>query len=637
MSATALLYLLGMALVFIGERLLGGHETWHWVSNVAGLAVLGSAALVEVARLRKSRDAGIRLGRRLVLATMFAGFAALVLYVGTTDFVVDGLDMSREGEVRWVAAWGSLWPIVWLAGTLPLLLLDHLLWRSPVIVPSQQVRHALAGGLAAALGIALVFPVNYIATQHNKRWDLTYFKTTEPGTATRNIVAALGEPVTVRVFAAPASEIADELRGYFEPLQGPNLRLEVLDQAGHPRLAKALRVPDNGVVAITRGEVDLSKVDEDEDDAKAESESADEEDGEDEDARPMTRTIEIGTDIDRAKRKLKTLDAEVQTTLLEIGHGERVAYVTTGHGELGWESNLPHDRRLMALREVLRALHFKVDTLSLRSGFGDAVPEDANLVLLLGPMQALHESEVQALKDYVERGGALLVALDPDRRQDVPGIDVAEDPLDSLLTFLGVRLERGTLAAEGGYVPLWHNMRDRGNLVTNRFSVHPTTKVLAQNAARLLLFLPGAGWLTEVPDTQQRVVFVVRSLEMAWADLNGNFQLDKNEEKRERAVAAAVSGGTGSTEFRAMVLADANVYSDLALRNLANQQFLVDSVNWLVGSEAMSGTTETEKDVKIQHTKEDQAAWFYGTILGVPVLVLLLGFVRVRMRRKGGR
>ncbi len=100
---------------------------------------------------------------------------------------------------------------------------------------------------------------------------------------------------------------------------------------------------------------------------------------------------------------------------------------------------------------------------------------------------------------------------------------------------------------------------------------------------------------------------------------------------------AAIEPEDSEHSFRVLALADATILTDLAIGNLGNQQFIFDGVNWLVGAEALSGATESEEDVKIEHTKEDQALWFYATVLGVPVLVLVLGALHVRRRRRGGR
>jgi hypothetical protein len=51
-----------------------------------------------------------------------------------------------------------------------------------------------------------------------------------------------------------------------------------------------------------------------------------------------------------------------------------------------------------------------------------------------------------------------------------------------------------------------------------------------------------------------------------------------------------------------------------------------------------SGATNTEEDLHIEHTKQQDLVWFYSTIFGIPALVLAAGlFVRRRALAGGGK
>jgi hypothetical protein len=633
MSVSALSYLAGMAGLFIGQRLLDGHDGPQWFVSVAGLVAVLFAAVVRLRGLRGATDEGQRFGHRVAMTCLVVGLASLVMYVATTETVVRGLTLDAQAEDRWLGVWRSLWPIVWLLGTVPMLVVDYAIVSSPVMMPTRRIRDMAGHGVVAALGIALVFPVNFIATKKNERWDLAYFKTAEPGTATLAIVSSLEQPVHVRIFMPPSSEVAQELRAYFEKLEGPNVTVELIDQAAEPRLAKALAVRDNGVVTITQGDVDLDAV-LPEDDAKAPEAKPEEDPAK---PKPVTRTLKVATDLEKAKRTLKKLDGEVQTILRELGHGERVAYFTTGHGELTWEggSQGAVDRQITALKSRLKQLGFKVKTLGIADGLAEKVPDDADLVAVLGPMKQLQQAEVDALKAHVDAGGSILIAMEPAiGREQLVGTD----PMDGLLAYLGVEMGDGVLASEQGIVPLSHNKLDRLNLVTDSFTQHPSTTTLGERAEKNVLFTPAAGYLEEADEHTSKVTFTVRSLAVVWADLDldGEYEADAGESKSARNLVAAIEGGSDAAPWRAIVTSDASIFSDLGIGNLGNQRFADDGINWLIGAEALSGTTETEEDVKIEHTKEGQTTWFYMTVLGIPFGVLLLGGIRMRLRRRGG-
>ena len=119
-------------------------------------------------------------------------------------------------------------------------------------------------------------------------------------------------------------------------------------------------------------------------------------------------------------------------------------------------------------------------------------------------------------------------------------------------------------------------------------------------------------------------------------DADTMFNADKGESKEARNLMAVIEGGIDATPWRAVVTSDASMFADLGVGNRGNQRLIDDTLNWLIGAEALSGTTESEEDVKIEHTQEGQQWWFYLTVLVVPLGVILLGAFRLRLRHKGG-
>lgn len=631
MSPGTLIYLGGMLALYVGQRVLDGLDGWQLLVTALGGVALLVAAGLRVLELRAAKDPGLRLGHRIALVAMLVGVASLVLYVGTTERFTQGLHLDDAGEERWLGLMRVLWPIVWLLGTVPLLVVDHGLRSSPVVIPLRRVRETAIHGLVAAMGLCFVFPLNYIATKRNERWDLAYFKTPSPGTATKALVEALEEPVTVRIFMPPSSEVAQELRAYFAQIEGPKLQVEIVDQAANPRLSKALAVRDNGTVAMTQGDITtLMDPETPEGDAPAIE-------GEDAAGKPVTKRLRVDAELDKAKRTLKKLDAEVGKLLIELGQGPRVAYFTTGHGELNWSQDKEMlDASIRALRTRMQELGFTVKQLGLTEGLGEKVPDEASVVLVLGPRKPFFQAEADALSSYVDGGGSLLIAREP--APNLEGALLPNDPLDGVMAKLGVAMGEGILASERNVVPLARNRLDAFNLVTNGFTSHPTTRQISDRSEQLALVTPATGFLEEVPDQPNSVTFVVRSLAYSWADVDANtrFDADAGETKEARNIMAAIEGG-GATRFRAVVTADASMFADLGVGlSLGNQRLAEDTLNWLIGAEALSGTTENEEDVKIEHTREGQQWWFYLSVLVVPLGVVLLGAARIRLRRKSG-
>jgi hypothetical protein len=637
MSPSTFAYLGGMLALFVGQRILDGLDGWQLLATSVGGAALLGAALLRVRALRGAKDPGLRLGHRLALVALLVGVASLALYWATTDGFVRRLGFDDAAEERWLGSMRSLWPVVWLLGTAPLLVIDYGLRSSPVVIPVQRVRETAVHGLVAAMGLLLAFPLNYVATKRNERWDLAYFRTPAPGTATLALVEALEEPVVVRIFMPPSSEVAEELRAYFAQLEGPKLELEIVDQAANPRLAKALAIRDNGTVAMTQGDVTALMDEPEPEQPPTPGEEVPPSVEDDPKDKPITKRLRVEPELDKAKRTLKKLDGEVQKMLIELGQGPRVAYFTMGHGELNWSQEKEAiDLSIRGLRSRMQELGFTIKPLGAPEGLGEKVPDDASLVLVLGPRKPLFQAEVEALSAYLDRGGSLLLAREPELERE--GMVLPQNPLDELMARLGVKMGQGVLASERGVMVVFRDKADAFNIVTTGFTSHPTTRQISERSEQLYLFTPAAGHLEEVPDHETSMTFVVRSLAHSWAELvpDAQFDADAGETKEARNLMAAVEGG-GDTRFRAVVTSDATMFSDLGVGlSLGNQVLADDTLNWLIGAEALSGTTENEEDVKIEHTREGQQWWFYLSVLVIPLGVVLLGALRSRLRRNGG-
>ena len=599
------LYLGGMLLLLVGERILtGGESTARYVVDAVGvLSVL--AALGAVGQGLAAAAADQKAAHRDQLIFGAVGLGSLLVYLLSTDAFIDTLSLSEDAEYNTVSMLQALWPIVWLSGTLPFLAVDRALFSSPTRIVPERARESAMGWLSAAFLIAAMFPINYVAMDMNHRWDLGYFKTAEPGTATMSMVESLDTPVTAYLFFRTSSDVTSEIRTYFDKLPpSEGFSVEYVDHALEPELSQDLKIRDNGYIVLVRGEGDDRQVE----------------------------RIKIGATFDAARRNLKKLDAELYEGLLQIARGPRTAYLVVGHGEMYWGGDEGKERRIADLKKAFEGSNFDLKTLGLAEGLADEVPEDASLVLVLAPTEPYLDEEIASLGAYRRRGGKLFVALDP-----------FGEPLDGLLEPMGARFDPDrALAIDQGYIPLSRGPMDRLNIATSKFSTHESVTTLSRNSDTLPVFTPAAGVLSESKDTAEegvRTNVTVRAPEQTWADGNRNLTPDSGEVREAYPIAIAASGpaSEGEGEFRAVITGDATWLSDLSLSTLrvqGNRVWVNDSIAWLLEDEAAAGTVNDEKDVKIKHTSQNQGWIFYSTTLFVPLSFLLAGLLRVRSRKK---
>ncbi|MCG8422897.1 MAG: GldG family protein [Proteobacteria bacterium] len=655
------LFAAGLLLLFMGERPFDELGAVRLIlSGLGTLLVLGISALRV---WTFAATTGERRAVERVLLFCHAGvLVSLVLYLTTTDWGhgVLGIDPSDSKAFdRFQIPMTILWSIGMLISLVPLLMVELSLGaarRNKFIpgdldasdtkqeaVESFRVREISNSGLSIALAAAFLMVTCNVAEQRNIRRDVSYFKTSSPGSATVNLTKNFAQPVKVVLFFPPVNEVKNEVRGYFDSLEAAtgNVLIEEHDQLLSPALAKKYRVNNNGTVVLVVP------------DGKKPAEGK--EPGEQHQSFKLT-IDEKATKRRAARTELRELDGKVNTALMKLSREKRVAYMTVGHGELN-DSNSNWAKsggRIFArrgglktnlIKSALRNLNFQVKDLGLAQGLANEVPDDATVVLILGPQAPLLDEEYAALDRYLARGGRVLIALDP----------LSSATLGSLEGRLGIRYNPTPLTDDKLHMRYLGRPSDRRLIITDRFSSHASITTLTR-AARAGILLVNAGSLEEARFTgggKPKRTMVIRSRSTTFADTDNDFKLTKGTEKaKQYNLVAAIENpdarpadqeeeGSGKSEgMRAMVFADVEIFSDyLQPPNQPPSVMFSDAIKWLGGEEHIAGEIVSEKDVYIEHTRNEDVLWFYSTLVGAPLIVLGFGLVfgwwrRQRMQRR---
>ncbi|WP_224241595.1 DUF4350 domain-containing protein [Hyalangium gracile] len=583
----------------IAERIAGAGTALTVTVAVRTVLLLGIIAWggLKMAQATAER----RVLWRWVLACYVVGFVGLLLFTAQSELGARLLDTPlSQSSPKLAVTFQVLFPALLVLSLVPLALLEAsaaAMVRAPVM-ETDRARGALFSGLGTAFVLIFSFSIMYVATQRDESWDLSYFRTARPGESTRKIVQGLTEPLQVTLFFPPANEVGEAVAQYFRELgqESPQLQVEQLDQAVEPARARTLGVTTNGVVVLSRGE--------------------------------QREVYTAGLDIERARGQLARLDQEVQKRMLTVARPRRVIYLTEGHGERSDDRAAPGQTPrpgVSQLKELLRGQNVEVQTTSAAQGLGSEVPRDAAAVVIVGPTKEFLPEEVAALREYFNKGGRLWIALDPDGPS-----------YDSLLEALGVKYLNTTLANDQVYFRATRQQSDRANLGTANYSSHPSISTLAQLGQQAPVAMLNAGAIEpRVPPPQGITHDVsIRSHEATFPDANHNFNGDQGEERNSWALVVAVQKKDtgGKDPGRAVVMGDSDALADGVLPNLGNAYLALDTLRWLTGEEAISGTVSTEEDVAIQHTREQDVIWFWATVLLAPAVVLGAGFFVTRRR-----
>jgi hypothetical protein len=622
----------GLFFVFLGERIAPVDSIRVVLTGIGIAAVFGTTAA------RAWTASGTKGARQRIERALFLCHVGIViafgLYAMTTSWAPDSLSGDHAQ-----GALAVLWVVIMIASLIPVLMIEIALGASlrtnfdlgsgedkdVAAVDAFRVRDVGWSGLSIAFALGFLMVTCNVAKERNIQRDVSYFKTSMAGESTQNIVRTSADPLEVHLFFPEANEAKEYVQSYFQTLADAtgNVQITSHDRLAEAELAAKYNVTKDGVIVLVRGT-----------------------------RKPVTLEIpaEELKDVEKLRKSktLRTFDGKVNKELMKLARDKRKAYVMTGHGEMNDPDSLPSElkgkvpeRRVTKFKEKLGALNYEIKDLGLIDLAKD-VPDDATVVIILAPTVPLQEAEWAALDRYMDKGGRVMIALDPK----------ADPSMGQLEGKLGLKMVPGDLTDEVAFLPQRGGPADRRFAITTQFSAHASTTALSRSVDKGLILID-AGALDDVPfadpkNTPKKTV-TIRSMESSFMDLNNNFSFDKDVEKKQRwNIGVAVEGpkmSDGKDGWRALVFSDADLFADALVQNAQRQAAVIiisgplldDSIKWLGGEEVFAGDIVTEEDSTIEHTKNEKAAWFFLTVLGVPVIVLALGLMGTSVSRRRRR
>ena len=468
----------------------------------------------------------------------------------------------------------------------------------------SRIKRSGVSWLSAGLLLTSLIAINYFTAKKDQVFDLSYFKTTKPSQGSLAMVHTLTEPLEIMVFYPIDNEVRPLVGEYFSTLAQKEklIALSFYDKDLDPNIAKEHKISQNGQVIMRY-------------------------DG-------RSERLNIGLTRKRARKILSKLDATFQKSFSKLVAKPKIAYFTTGHGEMspsgGQKSPL---RRTKGLSLILKSQNFSVKYLEGKTPLVSGVPDDATLVVVAGPTRAFLEREVDVLKEYFEKGGSLVILLDDDLEDKNALLKADGFPLHKMLEEYGILYKKERLASSKHFVSSSKSRVDRWFLYSNIFSSHKASENLSKNDTKIqtLFFKSGHLELKNMPG--MKVTPIIKAFDTTFADKNRNFVQDKEEKKKSYIFTAVAEKKPSSPSGRIFVSADASVFSDFLLNNVGNQVMVLDTFRFASGDEAIAAGQESHEDVKIIHSQDKHLAVFYGSVFLMPSLVLFGGFLATRRLR----
>jgi len=495
-----------------------------------------------------------------------------------------GVVLAVAGAVSYSLLPEKLWLVSLLEGSALLCLIIFFFVHFMSLKDFSSRRSTRMGAnslLMILLFIGILAIVNFLAARHSIRWDLSENQNFSLAPQTHRVLRSLAREVNITVFNR---EKDPGYQSYKERLDSyrqasPKISVSFVDPERQPKIAQNYGV-----------------------------------------SRTDTAIFESAG---RTVRVTSPSEAELTGALIRVSQDskKRVLFLE-GHGEPSLDDR--ERTGLSAAREILIKQGYDVGTVSLLKE--EAVPDQTAILVVAGPRRPVTPEEQERIHSYVEKGGHLLLLIDPDTQAD----------LNSLLKRWGLGLGPGAL------VDLQDRLAqgDLTSLLVRTFTEHEIT----QDLSAAVLF-PLARHITFDEQTGNAWDFVplARTSPNSWAetDLKGRVvSLNEQEDiKGPLPMAAALTPKAAQEEGKprpAIVAIGNSIFATNAFVNFpGNSDFFLHTAAWL--AEERNIMAIVPRDSALQpftpNPLQEQALLYLQVIL-LPATMLFSGVMVWRRRRR---
>ncbi len=501
--------------------------------------------------------------------------------------------MPAKDQYAYYLAW---------AGLVCVLLYSISQWRDfAALFGRRQARYGTLAGVSVLVVLGILVAINYIGARQHKRWDLTANKAFSLSDQSRNVLAKLDAPLHIVVFAQEPDfqRYQDRLKEF--EYASKQVSTEYVDPDKNPALAKQDQIQQYGTIVFQY--------------------------------KGRTERVTADTEQDITNGIIKVTTGQQKKVYFTQGHGEKD---TAGTERAGYS----------AIAQALGHENYTVDKLVVAQA--GSVPDDAAVVVVAGPQTDFFAPEIDALKQYLARGGKILLMLDPPEKADSAPLThlvaLAHDwdvevGKDVVVDVSGM----GRLIGASEAVP-----------VAASYPSHPITQRFS-----LLTAYPLARSVTPIPsgvDGHNAQTFIETGPQ-SWAETDLNAVLtgkpvsfnDGQDRKGPIAIAAAVSatatppaaGKAGKpgddapkAETRVVVMGDSDFASNSALGVQGNRDLFMNTVGWLSQQENLISIRPKEPDDRrLTMTATQVMNMFWLSIVIIPACIFGAGIYTWSRRR----
>ncbi len=445
----------------------------------------------------------------------------------------------------------------------------------------RSTRMGLQSLLMVLFFIGILVIVNFLAARHSIRWDLSENQNFTLSPETHRVLRHLAKDVNVTVFTREKDPGYQSFKERFDSYKQASNKVAVqfIDPERQPKIAQNYGI-----------------------------------------ARTDTAVFESGT---QSARITSPSEVEITGALLRVSKDKKKRIVfLEGHGERGVEDK---DRGgLASTKEALIKQGYDVGTVALLQE--TSVPENTDVLIVAGARRAITKEEKDRIAAYVDRGGHLMLLIDPD----------TQTTLEDLLSRWGLELGRGVL------VDLQDRLAqgDLTHLLVRTFTQHEITQDLTSAVlfplSRHVKFLEEAG-------KDWEYVPLARTSSRSWAETDLKGRVVSYNEKEDiqgpLPLAAALVPKKAPEEGKprpALVVIGNSAFASNGFINFpGNSDFFLHAAGWLAEERDLISIATKEPTLRpfVPNPLQERVL-LYVQVIFLPGLAFLSGIIVWRKRRR---
>jgi len=472
------------------------------------------------------------------------------------------------------------------------------------IFASRKMRYGSNAVVLTIAVVAIVLMVNFLVGRHSWKLDLTKDRFYTLSDATCEFLKSLDQQVKITAFFAEGDAMGEVVRDLLREYTrvSPKVSVEFVDPDKMPSLAKQYDITAYGTSVVEAG-LKSRKVMEYE-------------------------LLDYETSGDMAN--FAGEQAFTRALISLFAEDEKYVYFSIGHDE----RDLTKD--YLQTKAFLEGEGYIPATCNL-AAIG-RVPQDAAALVIAGPRRDFTREEVDAVESYLERGGKVIVAINPLGEKD----DLSN--LKKMLRAWGIGVNDDLVVDPGSHYSL-----DMAGLIPKTESHQITEKLIMKD---LSTFLPRSrslyhGEEIEIPGITVEPLLV--TTDKAWGetdfaskatfdpktDIEGPLTLAYAAWRKPDPTQDPNEDASGQEpDARLIVIGNASFLDNDIVTFQGNIDFFMNSVGWMVGKRDSISIRPKSPGFEQVYLSDRQAkSVFYWTVAVIPAFFAILG-VGVWVRRR---